>query len=432
MLAMDMGTGKTLAAIALALAHGAKRLLVACPHSVVGVWPRELRQHTAVPWVVARCNLGSTRKNAAEASRVLDLARARGVPAAVVVNHEALWREPFRQLVEASRFDVVVLDESHRAKAPGGRLSMFLGHLAPRVPWRLALTGTPLPHSLLDAYAQYRFLDRSIFGTSFTRFKGRFAVMGGYGNHQVVGWRNVAEFEELFYRIAFRVKKDDVLDLPEEVDVARVCELEPGARKIYDDLEQKFYAKVGSGEITASNALTKLLRLQQLTGGILESDDGELVRVSDAKVKLLADVLEDLPRGEPVVVFARFVRDLDAIRGVGEALGLRVGEVSGRHKDLTEDSKMPDWVELLAVQIQSGGVGIDLTRAATAINFSLGWSLGDVLQSRARLHRPGQTRKTTYVHLVAEGTIDEVLVGALRRREQFIESVLSRRSQPGG
>jgi SNF2 family DNA or RNA helicase len=82
-------------------------------------------------------------------------------------------------------------------------------------------------------------------------------------------------------------------------------------------------------------------------------------------------------------------------------------------------------VSVLGVQIQAGGVGVDLTRAAVGIFYSCGYSLGEYLQACARLHRPGQDRSVTLLHLIAEDTIDRQVYEALARREQVVETILA-------
>lgn len=421
MLALEMGLGKTLTTLAIAERVRAKRILITCPLSVVRVWPREIERHVAEPWDVLPLDGAGVKAKAADAATFL----ARGIserPSVVVVNHESLWREPFRTLALRTLWDLLVVDEIHRAKAPGGKLSRFLSDLGLRVPRRLGLTGTPMPHSPLDLYAQTRVLDRSVFGTSYQRFKMRFAVLGGYQNHQVVGFQNMDELVRRFARVAYQARKADTLDLPEEVHTTRTCQLEPSARRLYDRIETDFYAEVDRGEVTVANALVKLLRLQQVTGGVVKLDTGELQGVSEAKGDLLADVLADA--FEPVVVFCRFRADLDTVAAVAERLGRKYGEVSGRRKDLDE-ARYPEGVEILGVQISSGGVGIDLTRAAVGVFYSTGYSLGEYLQACARLHRPGQTRSVTFLHLLAEGTVDEKVFAALQRREEVVEAILT-------
>jgi SNF2 family DNA or RNA helicase len=137
---------------------------------------------------------------------------------------------------------------------------------------------------------------------------------------------------------------------------------------------------------------------------------------------VLEDRLSDLPVTEPVVVFCRFRSDLDDVQAAARELGREYAEVSGERKDL-ERWQAGDAV-ILGVQIQSGGVGIDLTRAAYAVYYSLGYSLGDYEQSLARLRRPGQTRCVRYYHLVAPGTVDQQVYAALRERRSVVEAVL--------
>lgn len=420
MLAHEMGCGKSATALAIADRLHARRILIACPLSVVRVWPREIARHVAEPWDVLALDGAGVKRKAAEAAAFLDRAGQR--PAAVVVNHESLWREPFRALALRTLWDLLVVDEAHRAKAPGGKLSRFLAELGLRCPRRLALTGTPVPHSPLDLYAQCRAIDRSVFGTSFARFRARYALMGGFQNHQVIGYQHLDELARRLATVAHQARKADVLDLPPEVRAERTCTLEPSARRVYEALEEEFYAEVERGEITVSNALVKLLRLQQITGGAIKLDSGEMRGISQAKEDLLADVLEDAT--EPVVVFARFSSDLAAIERVTERLGRRYGEVSGKRKDLDE-ARHPQGVDVLGVQIQAGGVGIDLSRAAVGVFYSCGYSLGEYLQACARLHRPGQTRSVTLLHLIAENTIDAKVYQALARREQVVETILA-------
>ena len=130
-----------------------------------------------------------------------------------------------------------------------------------------------MPHGPMDIYAVFRFLDMTIFGPSFTAFRQKYAVMGGYQNKQITGFQKLDELERLMSRITFRVGKE-VLDLPPETHVTYHCDLAPEAARIYRDLEEDFVARVQNGTVTAANAMVKLLRLQQVTGGCVPTDDG--------------------------------------------------------------------------------------------------------------------------------------------------------------
>lgn len=435
MFAAGMGTGKSRIAIECIVQRGCRRVLIVCPKSVVAVWPDQFAQHCPIPFMVCAPTDGSVAARTAHARRAVELASARQDPIAVIVNYDAVYRSGMGQWIMETRWDAVVLDESHRIKAPGGKASLFCSRLGDRVPFRLCLTGTPMPHSPLDCYAQYRFLDKRIFGTSYTLFRARYAITRPVGANpraqMVIGYQNQDELKRKFHSLAFHVRTEDVVDLPPELDVVRPVQLGAHARAVYEQLKKEFVADFGAGVITAGNALTRLLRLQQITSGYVRQDDsiedgtpGALVQIDDEKQTTLLDVLEDLNDEEPVVVFCRFRHDLDAVRTVAHTLGRAVLELSGDTNELAawQSGAAP----ILAVQIQSGSVGIDLTRARYAVYYSLGFSLGDYLQSRRRISRPGQTRSTINIHLIATKTVDEQVYRALQAREEVINVILSR------
>lgn len=427
LLAIHMGGGKTLVSIALAHLWSARRVLVTCPLAVVGVWPREFERHSTEPWTVARLDRGSIVERTARAAATLSEGAER---TAIVCNHEISWREPFRSWALRQRWDLLIVDECHRGRAAGGVLSRFLHTLSRQVPRRLGLSGTPLPRGPLNAYGQARFIDPTVFGTRYADFREQFAITDPQFPSKVLRYQNLDEFEAKLATFCIRIPQAECIELPPEQNIERRCQLEPRARKIYDALEADFVAELETGEITAANAMVSLLRLEQLVGGAVRTDAGVIEVVSTAKRALLEDTLEDLPIAEPIIVFARFVADLDVILDVGKKSGRRVAELSGRCKDgLTAEATMRPDVDLLACQLQAGGVGVDLTRSATAIYYSRGWSGELIWQSRARLHRPGQTRKTTFIDLVAEDTIDAVAVRALAAREDMINGVLLRMTE---
>ena len=444
MLAMDMGTGKTRVAIDLIQNDDDRRVLIICPRSVMENWPREIAKYAAHPeqWRVAVLS-GDTRSRTETLRGNLAYCEIHGLRLAVIVNYEGAWREPLAKALLKTGWDRVILDESHRIKSPTGVASKFMERLAPFARRRLALTGTPFAHSPLDIFGQYRFLDKSIYGGSFYSFKHRYAVWGGFNNHELLAYTNEQELRERFFGLAFSVRARDVLDLPEAVHVQRYVTLSPRARKMYDSMNDDFVAWVREGvQVTATNALVKLLRLQQITSGYMpvDGDEPNPEPVDDGKADALRDVLDDLDPAEPVVVFCRFRNDLDAVHRTAAAAGLLSAELSGRHNDLAwwqgydersavNEHGKPERMRqptVLAVQIQSGGVGIDLTRARYCVYYSLGFSLSDYAQSLARVHRPGQTRSVTYIHLLAADTIDVGVHDALAARQDVVDAIMRR------
>lgn len=429
MLYWGMGCGKSKTVVDYLVNCRHPLTIILCPLSVIPVWSYQFETHAAGSVRVLSLQKGTVTKRMEIAARAVRIAQAKGEQLVLVMNYESAWRNPMGKFLlglSRSKLNCVILDESHRVKSPRGRAALFVSKLAEGVKNRICLSGTPLPHSPLDIFSQWRFLDRREFGWNFHKFKMRYAVMGGYEGKQVVAFRNLDEMNKKIYKLAHRVKKEDALDLPEYQDIDRTFELSPAALKSYKDLEKYLVAEVSGGLVTASNAMTKLLRLQQITSGFVRvegrDDFDELQEVDYGKRDTLRDILEDLPRDEPVVVFCRFTRDVRAVQEVSVELGRTAFELSG-HKNM-----LKEWQDggaaILAVQIQAGKEGVDMTRAAYAIYYSLGFSLGDYQQSRDRLHRPGQHRNVSYIHILAEGTVDMKVMRALKKKASVVRSVL--------
>ncbi|MCK5479644.1 MAG: DEAD/DEAH box helicase [Gammaproteobacteria bacterium] len=421
MLGMDMGTGKTKVVFDLLNSLTTSLVLVACPKAVCQTWVDEAAKHSMNRVSVLKLDEGSVKRKARDAERFLTTPASSRM---VVINHESLWREPFRSLVKATSWDMLVVDECHRAKAPGGKLSRFLGTLSTSIPMRMGLTGTPMPRDPMDIYAQARFLSPALFGTSFARFKSRYGIWGGFENRKFLRLRNEEEFNQKMDQLCYRVRARDVLDLPPVSHHSIKCSLSAEENAYYQEMKRELVIQVKSGLVTAGNALVKLLRLQQIVQGTVTDDSGTKHRIGNTKQDAFKELLGDLPVDEPVVVFARFRDDLDRIRAVADGLGRGCLELSGRVNNL-EWWKKGNAGEVLAVQIQSGGVGVDLTRACYTIYYSPTFDMGAYEQSLARTHRPGQTRPTFYYHLLATGTVDIKIHAALAQKKKVVDEVLA-------
>lgn len=439
MLDMEMGCGKTRVAVEAVMAIPEVRCaLVVCPKAVMGVWPREISKYTdPYECVTFMRRAGETvRGTAARLWDFLD-AGSRAVTdskTVIVINYDSVWRKPLGdyliRLADRHEIDMVILDESHRAKAAGSKVSKYLAMLGRRVPRRLCLSGTPMANSPLDVYGQYRFLDRSIFGTSHERFLQRYAVLGGPDRKFIVGYKDQQDLMDRFRSIAYTCHMSDVADrvkLPQALPPQVIgVELPKRDMATLRDLERDFVAECAGGFVTASNMLVKLLRMQQVCAGFCEVVDGpmgegEVRDLNQAKGDALQSVLHDLGPTERVVVFCVFRHDLDEVRHVAHSEGRHCYELSGRAHEL--DGWAEDPGSVIAVQIQAGAEGVDMTCASHAVYFSLPHSLALYEQSRARLHRPGQSRPVSFLHLIAEGTVDEGMYGSLQRKRDVIDEI---------
>jgi SNF2 family DNA or RNA helicase len=423
-LAMEMGTGKTLVSINEMLVRTPKRTLILCPKTVIDVWLDELSVHAPDHQaVVVPLKKGTSKKKAEFAAERWKDSLTMNRPLIVIVNYETAWREAVAAWILEMMWDMVIADEAHKLKAPGGRISKFAAKLHGRSDTRVLLSGTPLPNDQMDAYGQYRFMDPGIFGTSVARYRQRYAEVVTYkGFPEIVGWRNQEEFRNILDMTMFRVDKD-VLDLPPLKHVQRFCTIPPKAQRVYNDIMSTFISDVNDGLITAANALTRLLRFQQITSGFITDDEGHEQHLHDEKRDLLEDIVDGIA-GEPVVVFCRFRHDLETVKEVAKRVGRVYGEVSGSGNDL-EGGKIPRGVDVLGVQIQAGGIGVNLNAARYAVFFSLGFSLAEYEQAVARLHRGGQKNPVTVYHLVARDTVDEQVYAALAAKKKVVGEIMA-------
>lgn len=440
MLAWDMGTGKSRTVIDVVQNLQFRRTLILCPTSVVAVWPSQFAKHldpdlpTAHHATVLPLRDGTVIKRAQQliwALKTVELGSTS--PLVTVINYEAAYREPLASLLLRTKWDMIVADESHRIKAPGGIQSKFLAKVGKCASKRVCLTGTPMPHDPLDAYAQYRFLDPGIFGTSFTAFRAEFAVMGGFENHEILEFRNLDKLNRLFFSIGDRVMKDEVLDLPPAVHEVRSFALSAKGLQVYEGLSRELVADIEEGTVTAANVLARLLRLQQVTSGYatikpvdastatLEARD---VTIDTGKRDVLKDLLKHDMIAEPVIVFCRFRYDLDQVHAVANELNRPSCELSGRRKEIGAIWQPTAADTVAAVQIHSGGVGVDFTAARFAVHYSVGFDRGDYEQSMARLHRQGQNFSVTYFRIVAERSIDEKIYQVFEGRAHVVRTLM--------
>ncbi|GHU38208.1 hypothetical protein FACS1894105_11770 [Clostridia bacterium] len=267
----EMGVGKSIISVAVAgqlyLDSKVRRVLIIAPLSILGVWQEEFAKFADFDYTLTI--LTGTLAKKAETLRNMD-----GLPLQVaVVNYESAWR--LEKQIVSWHPDLIIADESHKIKSHATAASKAMHRLGANAAYRLALTGTPITNKAIDIFSQYKFLAPEIFGNSFYSWRNRYFDLCGYGNYTPIMKRNMeAEFTQKMHSIAYRATKVQCLDLPAITDIIRSVELEPTAAKLYRDLVKDSYAELGSGEITATNILTRLPRLSQLTGGFV-SPDGE-------------------------------------------------------------------------------------------------------------------------------------------------------------
>lgn len=408
----------------------AARVLVAAPASVCNVWPHDLKDYAAFPYH-AETLLGEKKKRL-EALATLEEWPFAGLRVAVI-NYESTHRDGIFEALQAYDADLIICDESQRIKNHSAAQSKALHKLGDAARYKLILSGTPVQNNAVDLYSQYRFLDPAVFGTNFFAFRNRYCLMGGYGQHQIVGYRNMETLVQKEHSIAYRVTKEECLDLPPQTFVNRYVKLSKADREIYDQLRRSSFAELENGEsITATTVLTRILRLMQLTGGFLQADDADHPKqVSSAKLDALADIVDDyvLETGKKLVVFARFRAEIAAIENLLRLKGIQYGSIYGdvpqaERGGMVEDFQKNPETKVFVAQIQTAGLGITLHAASVAVFYSIDYNYANYAQALARIHRIGQHSPVTYIHLLVEDSIDDKVLEALNKKEDIAKSVV--------
>ena len=430
----EMGCGKTLTAIAtmgaLYQMHKVDRVLVVAPSSVCSVWPHDLQQFAAFPY---HCEtlLGEKKKRleALDALEVWPFAQLK----IAVINYESTHRDGIFEALQEYDPDLIICDESQRIKNHTAAQSKALHKLGDKAQYKLALSGTPVQNNAVDLYSQYRFLDPAVFGSNFYAFRNRYCLMGGYGQHQIVGYRNMDQLVQREHSIAYRVTKAECLDLPPQTFINRYVKFSPADRKLYEQLRRSSFAELDSGDsITATTVLTKMLRLMQLTGGFTQTDDGTRPQqVNTAKLDALEDILDDyvLETGSKLVIFARFRAEIAAIENTLRKKGIPYGSIYGdvpqaERGKIVDDFQQNPETKVFVAQIQTAGLGITLHAASMAVFYSIDYNYANYAQALARIHRIGQHNPVTYIHLLVEDSIDDKVLAALENKEDIAKSIV--------
>ena len=331
----------------------------------------------------------------------------------------------------------LALDESTAIKNPKAKRTKAILKMSPLAKYRRILTGFPVTQSPMDLWSQCHFLDNRLLGEcgdNFFQFQYRYAVMkrqtfGAHSFNRVVGYRNLDQLSELLKEFSSRILKSECLDLPEKMYIQRYVTLTPDQNRIYTEVKEFALAILDEDTfMTAPNAMTQLLRLQQILSGHTKPDDGSLVEIPDNRLKELLDCLDEI-EGK-VIIWSRFRYDMKRIT---EALSKTYGSSSTvtYYGDTTDEERttaierfQEGSARFFVGNPQTGGYGITLTAATTVIYFANSFDLAVRMQSEDRAHRIGQKNNVTYIDLIAEGTIDEKIVKALRSKMDIASTVM--------
>jgi SNF2 family DNA or RNA helicase len=440
---MEMGTGKSKVLIDnIAMLYDKGKIngaLIVAPKGVYKTWhdeqiPDHMPEHIEKEMVLWESGAGKKKEE-----KLNKLFKSSDDLHILIMNVEALSTKKGK--IFAAKFlschsSMMAVDESTTIKNPTAIRTKTIIDLGKDVKYKRILTGSPVTKSPLDLFTQCYFLDPWLLDQqSYYSFKTRYAIMrqinvSGRMIQIVSGYRNLGELSNQLKPFSFRCLKDDCLDLPAKTFMKRIIQLTDEQQKVYDQMKKLALAELNGKLTTTVNAITQIMRLHQITCGHFKSDDGTVQKLKNNRLDELMDVLSEM-EGK-AVIWAHYRYDIEVIVS---AIKKEYGDntVVTYYGDTTTDDRQkaiksiqdPESpVRFVVGTPQTGGYGITLTGASTMIYYSNGYDLEKRQQSEARIDRIGQTKNMTYIDLIAEKTIDEKIVKALRDKVNIATQVM--------
>lgn len=388
-----------------------------------------------------------------------------------VTNYEVLTRMPKLQIeLERWRPEVVFFDESHKIKNPQAKVSEAAVKLANKAAYKYIATGTPILNNALDLFMQVKALmggfptmdyfksggDARFLITNFFGFRARFFADRNKGmpankyfpDYQLMtlqrdGIDAAGELTRILSMIGTVAKKEECLDLPPELVQTIRVPMAPDQEKAYREMERTFIASFNEGISMAQLAITKGMRLQQITSGFVPLTDNDpedemaAAKVSFGKTpkqEALRELLETLTPRSKVLVWAVWKENYEQIKRVCEDLRIEYVEVHGgissgkKKEENIQRFKTDDRVRVYIGHPGSGGIGVNLVQAGYSIRYSRTFSLEQLIQSRARNYRGGTKEQghesITHYELVCADTIEELAVEALNGKQEISAKII--------
>lgn len=484
-LALEQRCGKTKVAIGKAVRHYARGeitalLVVAMPGDVHANWVTdELPVHVpprvrykALAWRAAKA---SQKAYQAATEELLSFPGM----SVLAVNGEALITETFRRylgrFLKARGKVMVVADEQTLImKTPGSKRNKVMQALGslPHAAFRIIMDGTPVGEGPLDLFAPYQFLKKGLLGhATFSTYKNEFAEYEQKTVYDpktgktreypaLVAYRNLDRLNALMAPHTYRVLRRDCFDMPEKIYVPKHrFSLSQEQRRVYDSLKSTFKAEFTDGlPLTATNVLTRYLRLQQVTSNYVPAIDalvfcpaceGDGCEACDGLGALETTVparkiderhhprLETLEQqfevsAEPTIIWARFRQDVDDVMEMLARIGRTPVRYDGK---CSQDQKLEARQAFqagrasdLVGSARAGGRGLRLTAAQSVHYYSNEFPLLVRLQSEDRAEAEGRTVGTGIHDYEAEDTIDADIIDALRAKRAIADVILNERS----
>lgn len=446
-------TGKTWvtgAALCVLKSESQEVLLVGLKTNLKSTWVKFLNEK--LPWYSVHLDLKSYdehKKKYPNAYRVL------------LVNREKL--KPIKGRLIRRKWDWLIWDEAQVLKNRTSQASRDAYQIARSAKRRLALTGTPMDLDPKDLWAIMRFIAPQVLGETWKDFEKEFLKEPSIDMNKKMG---IVQRKKMMlaYQIAKRkapVKKSKLKKLAKLISphVMRISKADAGMtsanihkvifnldeeeNKKYRKLEKTMVVKQGGVTIKTPLKITQIGKLQQITGGHIKDEEGEVHRVGTSKRRQLRKLINENIDGafgtyEPFVIFCKYVWEVHMLERMMLRMGFpRVAKLWGKVKDIKTDPRRTNMllafqrgeIDVIICQQRTGGVGVDLYRARKAFVYSFGHSFIDWDQMISRLDFLEQNEPADIFILLADFTIDIDIVSGVERKQSITERFYSRLSK---
>lgn len=370
----------------------------------------------------------------------------------LLLNYEAVT--PILKKLRRRRWDRCIIDEAQRLKNRSSRSSRDVGLLAGSCKRRLALTGTPMDLDCKDLWAIMRFVNPDVFGTVWKDFakeflvephldlkkKGMIAKQREMLRYQIAKRKApmredmIPVFAEECSPYVMRISKEDAGIEPAKVHVVKF-NLDPQEEKLYRQLEKKMIVRVKGRAIKTPLKVVQIGKLQQITGGHIKDEEGEVHRIGTTKRRRLRKLIKDYVDHEPFVVFCKYTHEVHMIARMIERMGYnRVGRLWGKVKDGKLDKKRTNLLlafqrgeyDAIVCQQRTGGVGVDLYKARKFFVYSMGHSFIDYDQMVSRGDFLEQNEPADFFILAVRWSIDTDIVVCHKKKRSISEQFYGR------
>jgi SNF2 family DNA or RNA helicase len=439
---LDMGMGKSRLATDLMRALRCGLVLVLCPKVIMEQW--RVCATNGYPGAEVLVLTGPV----VERGRLLKaLARQEQLdPTILILNWDVLYLLQEELAALAGKLDLIVADEASRIRGRTSQVSRAARKVARAARWRVTLTGTPMGADPGDLWAQFQFTDPTVFPGSYWSFMKRYCHLGGFTGWQCVGVRTdkLPELVDRMYRTAYRATKAAVTDMPPKTYREVRLKMSPAQAKVYQQVTGQYGLETAladgrKGTLTIASAIARCTRQQQVTAGLLPltevegEDEGRVDLLPSPKTEwVLQFCLETIENSDAqIIVWTRFQPELDRVVGELQAAGLAVGAIDGRTKPAAREVALGrfgdrgDSLRILVINVSAGAYGIDAPAADVLIYHSGTFQILERLQSEDRGHRLGRRRSYVIYDLILQGTIDEDIDAARKKRVDLIKTLVS-------